>query len=288
MKYRAYWAEWCEFTNPETATTADVWRFITVQKKRKGFTGRESTSDAISWDTIAHKFILLNKFYNHLLLVQKIQRNPFHGVQIPKRSDEPQKRPTQALEAEDVKRILDIPGNLTKKGTRDNAILAAFFGAGLRLSENQKLKMQDYSLTTNGTRYLKLKKTKNRKNANQALPDWAAVYITEHYQIRLTDGAEPTDPLWPTYIGEDEQPRGEASTSTIQRLFKRYCRLAGLNPKDFSVHSARATSTTVLLDSGATIDEAQEFLRHATTRMVKAYDKRKRGIDEQVAKRIKY
>lgn len=285
-KYRAYWREWCEFTNANLATSADVWRYISLLKKQRGINVADDNN--LAWNTIIHKFVMLRKFYNHLLLVSAVKSNPFHGVEIPKKHDEPQKRPTKAIPFDFVSKIIAATGSLTKQSIRDKAILCSFFGAGLRLSEVQKLLIKDYRITPNGTRYFHLNKTKNRKNGEQALPEWAAKEITEHYNNRIADGANPNEPLWPIYIGKNEDPTTGLSTSTIQRLFKYYCRICGLSESNFSVHSARATATTKLRTDGASKEEAQQFLRHSSTKMVDIYDKRQNGIEEQIAKKVKY
>lgn len=68
--------------------------------------------------------------------------------------------------------------------------------------------------------------------------------------------------------------RGVASTHTLYGSWVRALTRAGLDPRHYTPHSARATAITKLLADGVPHREVQEFSRHSSVRMVERYDKR--------------
>ena len=188
-----------------------------------------------------------------------------------------------------VEKILHSPDIRTKKGLRDSAILSALFGGGLRRSEVASLRVADVRHTSSGNTYLYLRSTKAKKDAEAAIPDWAAQRILEYQSIRLKDGAMEGDYLFVSYRGQaGNSPTNEPiSHSGIYRLFKKYCMMAGVKGH-LSPHSARATAITKLLADGVPHRLVQQFSRHSSVQMVEVYDKRRIGIDENPGVRLKY
>ena len=69
---------------------------------------------------------------------------------------------------------------------------------------------------------------------------------------------------------------------------KEYCECVGLDPDQYSPHSARATGITKMLEQGIPHRQVQEFSRHSSVRMVELYDKRRIQIDHNPAKVLEY
>lgn len=281
-QYLAVFVEWSAFCNPEKAKESHAWRFITEQKKRKGITSRIDGNSAISWRTIERKVTILRAIYKACH-----SSNPFASIQLPRASRQPDKRPTQALPISEVKRLCALPGTVTKEHTRDSAILAVLFGAGLRISELQQLCIGDYRKTQYNTKYLLLRTTKANRHAEQPLPVWAAQILEKHFFQRCADGAKQHDPMWPNFVSDDEIPVGKLSLRTIQRIFKKWVKRAKIEGF-YSCHSARATAITALLASGADYRSVQEFSRHSSVQMVEVYDKRTFGIEKNPGKNLDY
>jgi integrase/recombinase XerD len=188
-----------------------------------------------------------------------------------------------------VKGVIGAADPSTPKGLRDQAILCALFGGGLRRSEVAALRVGDVRRSRNGTTYLYLRATKAKRDAEQALPPWAAKVITTLVQARLHDGAGPVDYLFISYQGQaGRAPTNEAvSASGIYKLFKHYCALSGAGP-NLTPHSARATAITRLLAAGIPHRQVQEFSRHSSIQMVEVYDKRRIGVDENPGVELSY
>jgi integrase len=188
-----------------------------------------------------------------------------------------------------VKRIVDSADPRTPRGLRDRAILAIFFGGGLRRGEVRNLRIGDVRHTRGGTTFLYLRSTKARRDAEQALPTWAATIVNELVKVRTRSGAGPSEYLFVGYTGRGgaKQTDRPISTVAIYELFKAYCAKAGAG-EFVTPHSARATAITKLLADGVPHRKVQEFSRHSSVQMVELYDKRRLGVEDNPGKDLDY
>lgn len=252
---------------------------------------RDGLQSTLSNATIAKKLAALRRIYKVLMAADLgIAVNPFDRDRVPApppRSG--QKRPTEMINFEKIKHILDMPSGADNKGLRDRAMLAVLFGGGLRRSELVALRIGDVKRTQKGTLYLLLRATKGKRDAEQALPDWAAKRVDELVAARCSQGANPADYLFVGYRGQGGRiPSCEPiSDNGLYRIFKHYCERAGINAP-VSPHSARATAITKLLEQGIGHREVQEFSRHASVQMVELYDKRRIGVDQNPARKLNF
>jgi integrase/recombinase XerD len=241
--------------------------------------------------TIWKKFAALRRMYRVLISAEFLSSNPFDSDKVPPPAkDSGRKRPTEMLAFDLVKQVIDLPDEKTEKGLRDKAILAALFGGGLRRSEIASLRISDFRITRAGTCYLYLRSTKARKDAEQALPTWAATLIAKVIdQRRKLHKAKEGDFIFISYVGfAGLTPVNKpVSHSGIYKLFKQYCLMIGAG-SHLSPHSARATAITKLLDQGLSHRFVQEFSRHSSIQMVEVYDKRRIGVDESAAKKLEF
>jgi integrase/recombinase XerD len=269
--------------NAEMEMLPDVTRLYYRPKKNEGL---EYT---LSNATIAKKFAVLRRLYRMLINANLLRQNPFDSdAAPPPPKDSGRKRPTEMIDFALVKRILDLPDTKNPKGLRDKAMLSLFFGAGLRRSEVQKLRIGDVRWTRDGTPFLYLRATKAKKDAEQALPGWAAEIVMQLVRARKSAGAYPEDYLFVGYTGRGGKRSTSAAVSTvgIYNIFKYYCERAGA--KFVSPHSARATAITKLLAEGIPHRKVQEFSRHASIQMVEVYDKRRLSIEENPGRDLEY
>lgn len=254
-------------------------------RKKDGLEATQSNA------TIHKKFAALRRIYRMLVSSNVgISENPFEVDKVPPPpKDAGRKRPTQMIDFELVMDILTAPDDTTPKGRRDRAILAVLFGGGIRRSELVSLRIADVRKTSSGTTFLYLRHTKAKRDAEQALPDWAALSLWELIAERKRDQAADSDYLFVGFTGRAGQ---RASTKPISDtgvylLFKRYCLAAGAG--GFATpHSARATAITKLLADGIPHREVQEFSRHASIQMVEWYDKRRFDVEQSPARVLDY
>ena len=264
-------------------------RLPTLEKRKA--TAQDGFQSTQSSATIAKKFAALRRIYRMLIAAElRAGSNPFDSDRVPAPSPHAgRKRPTEMVEFALVRKIVNMPGTKTAKGRRDCAMLAILFGGGLRRSEVVKLRIADVRRSQAGTLYLRLRSTKAKRDADQALPAWVGDYIHKTLEDRAEARAQPADYLFVSFRGRGglNQTTHPVSSHGLYELFKKYCRLAGTS--DFvSPHSARATAITKLLADGIPHREVQEFSRHSSVAMVEVYDKRRIGVDQSPAKKLDY
>jgi len=257
-------------------------------KKRARSDGLQST---LSNATIAKKFAALRRIYRALMAgIPEIKINPFDSDLVPPPpKDSGRKRPTQMIDFSFVKKVIELPDTDTPKGLRDATILAVLFGAGLRRSEVINIRLADLKRTAAGSFYLYLRSTKAGRDAEQALPEWASDFVSKLYESRKKQKASDGDFLFISYRGRNgsHPTHFPISDNGLYRMFKMYCKLAGAD-NFCTPHSARATAITKLLEDGVPHRMVQEFSRHSSIQMVEAYDKRRFGIEDSPAKKLKY
>jgi integrase len=185
--------------------------------------------------------------------------------------------------------IINLPDPNTPKGRRDRAILAVLFGGGIRRSELVSLRIGDLRRTSSKTTFMYLRHTKAKRDAEQALPDWAAQFVWELVTERRKDGAGEGDYIFVGFSGRAgiSSTGRPISDTGVYLLFKQYCMAAGAGA--FATpHSARATAITKLLADGIPHREVQEFSRHASIQMVEWYDKRRFDVEQSPARGLSY
>lgn len=219
----------------------------------------------------------LRSINEYLVEYSKINLNPFKSIaRVISARQATQVRPTKLIPFELVNVIVESPKVNTRKGVRDRALLAVLFGCGLRRSELQRLRLCDVMVSPKGSLYLELVRTKAGKRQQQPIPAWTWEHLSALTLQRRGETSEARAVLFCRYVAEQYRPDA-ISDRTIDRTFKRYLKLHGI---DAAPHSARATGATKLLSEGVPDREVQAFLRHSSTQMVQAYDKRRRSVDD--------
>ncbi len=262
-----------------------------VSKRRVQNIKKDGTQSTLSNATIRKKFAALRRIYRMLIASDLgIKNNPFDVDRVPvPPSNSGQKRPTEMLDFDKVFELINSIDGDSKINVRDKAILSLLFGGGLRRNEVTNILIADVRKTGSGTSFIYLRSTKAKRDAEQALPDWASLNLLNLVAQRKKEGAEDGDYVFVRYTGKGFNTPGDAALSDngLYRIFKGHCLRLGLG--DFlTPHSARATSITKLLHDGIPHREVQEFSRHSSVQMVEVYDKRRFGVDKSPAKKLKY
>jgi integrase/recombinase XerD len=262
-----------------------------VDSQRVKSARRDGLQHTLSNATIAKKFAALRRLYRVLIAADiGVRQNPFDTDRVPAPSLRAgQKRPTEMVVFSLVQTIISLPDIKTPRGLRDRAILAILFGGGLRRSELCQIRLGDIKRSQQGTVYVHLRATKAKRDADQALPEWAVDPLLQLLDQRISSGASSGDYLFQSYAGRGgNSPTPHAlSDKAVYRVFKHYCALAGAGPH-LTPHSARATAITKLLSDGVPHREVQEFSRHSSVAMVEVYDKRRLSIEQNPGRKLKY
>lgn len=161
----------------------------------------------------------------------------------------------------------------TVAGLRDKAILLLGFAGAFRRSELAALTVADIETVQEGLR-VTIRKSKTdqegightiaiynggRMQVVKALNDWLAVAnISDGFIFRpvSTSGSIRSTQL---------------TDKSIAEIVKKYARLAGLDPAEFSGHSLRAGFLTSAAEAGANIFKMMEVSRHKSVDTVKGY-----------------
>lgn len=266
-------------------------RGITIERASGRGAKKDGLDSTQSNATIHKKFAALRRIYRMLVASNLgISENPFEADKVPPPpKDAGRKRPTEMIDFDLVMDIVSIPNAETPKGRRDRAILAILFGGGLRRGEVVGLRIGDVKKTSSGTTFLYLRHTKAKKDAEQAVPSWAAAHIWDLIKDRKAEGASDGDYLFVGFTGKGGQTvtTKPMSDTGVYLLFKQYCMAAGAG-MHATPHSARATAITKLLADGIPHREVQEFSRHSSIQMVEWYDKRRFSVEQSPAKELSY
>ncbi len=144
----------------------------------------------------------------------------------------------------------------SEESPRDRALLALFYGAGLRLSEAAALDLDDVSLDRGEVRVM----GKGRRERIVPIGRGAEEAIRTYLDERGRDGG----PLFRNSRGARLSRRG------IQRAISRLLARVGRAGR-FTTHTLRHTFATHLLDRGADLRAVQELLGHASLASTQIY-----------------
>lgn len=166
-----------------------------------------------------------------------------------------------------VKKILAKIDRSTDQGKRDFAILALMITGGLRTIEVVRANIED--LTTAGDKtilYIQGKGHNERAeyiNISPQVEDAIRDYLSTR---KDTDGKQPL------FTSLSNNSKGERMTTrSISRLVKNAFVGAGYNSDRLTAHSTRHTAVTLALMGGESLEEVQQFARHANITTTQIY-----------------
>jgi len=166
-----------------------------------------------------------------------------------------------------------LPDAARRRAKKELALLYAYGGAGLRLSEAINLKIDDI-LEGGFIRVI-------RKGGHEdfvPVEDEVLRIFQDYLETKDQDGR---------FIFSGKDPDTPMAPRTAQSIIKAICRRAGLG--DVHVHSLRHTAGYQLSNSGARIEDIQDFLGHKNIATTKIYEhlvaeERKRRLPKRFAK----
>jgi integrase/recombinase XerC len=228
--------------------------------------------------TIGRKMSCLRTFFRILMRRKLATSNPLAGLRGPKRA----RRLPQFLAKEEVSRLLDQRGPVggeegsivAAEAARDQALLEALYGAGLRVSEACNLDVGDVVRAgANDARFI-VRQGKGRKDrvvpvgtaAMRAIGAYLAVrgrLAAAGKAGRASGGVSDAGALFLTRRGRRIGPR-----EARRRLDRREL---GVGVRRVSPHALRHSFATHLLGEGADLRSIQEMLGHASLRTTQRY-----------------
>lgn len=199
-----------------------------------------------------------------------VDLEPVRGSRLPR---------GRALEAGEIDRLFqacatDRPAT---SATRDAALLAVLYGAGLRRAEAIALDLVDYDSRA-GTLKVRGKGNKERlahvgAGGRAALDDWI--------DIR---GSASGPLFWPVHRSGRIGPPRRLSAQSVLYLAQRRADDGGV--AKFSPHDLRRSFVSDLLDRGVDLSTAQQLAGHAQVQTTARYDRRGEEAKSKAARQL--
>ena len=209
--------------------------------------------------TVTRSVAAIKSFYNCLIALGKVDRNPAKGVAPAK----VERKLPQVLTGKEVELFLEQPDCTDLKGYRDRAMLELLYATGIRVSELIDLDLDDLNLP--GGVLKCYSKGKERiiplyQTAIRALSEYV-----HNVRPQLVEDVEETA-LFVNMNGERMSRQG------FWKLIKYYQEKAGIQ-KDITPHTLRHSFAAHLLENGADLRSIQEMLGHADISSTQIYSK---------------
>jgi site-specific recombinase XerD len=247
--------------------------------------------------TVNRRISSLSSFYKYLAAAAAELRlpitvpNPAHAQFISRESTDARDE-TRALSATRARQLLGLPAGESVLDYRDRAILKFFLYSGARLSTACRLNVSDFH--QDGDEATIRLHEKGDKHHTIGIHFSAAQAIAEYIEkAELRSG-----PLFRPRLNPRSQKLGISAMdpATMYRLVEGYLqqlpgaikeRTAGeggvARVNVYTPHSLRATTATLLLDSGVDIIKVKELLGHRHITTTQIYDKRRRSTSESAS-----
>lgn len=186
------------------------------------------------------------------------------------------------LQREDAMAVLDSIDRSNPTGKRDYAMILLSITAGLRIIEMQRANIGNMEVMAGENVLYVQGKGHDEADTYKKLTPEVHAAIMDYLGTRgKLEGAAPL------FASEGHRNNGGRLTEpSISRIIKRRLQAAGYDTHRLTAHSLRHTSVTMLLESGATLQEAQHHARHASPETTGIYahniDQRKQHAEQRV------
>jgi len=239
----------------------------------------------LSKTTIARKYSALSSLFQYYCGMNAIKDNPVRGVNRPKVAYNIGKTP--AISNDQAKVLLDAPIGNSSREKRDRAILATFLFHGLRRSELAGLKVKDIQIRE-GIPFLRVE-GKGSKERYLPLHPAAAQRIHSYLEALGHKDYHEAPLFCPLKKYKDTNGNlKHITTDGIYKIVMHYAQIAGIDIKDFSPHSLRATATTNALLNNADLAKVQMWLGHSNISTTRLYDKRDNRPEDSPTFKVNY
>lgn len=215
-----------------------------------------------------YHLIALRSFFKYLSR-RDVESLAAEKIELPK----PPSRHVEFLEPTEVDRLLEATKQEKDKLTRlrDTAILELLFSTGLRISELVALNKDSINVKTREFSV----RGKGDKIRLVFLSEKAVAAIAAYLKER-EDNSKALFVRHDHKLSVEQQMKSFSESAsgltprTVQRLIKKYAKLAGIM-KNISPHTLRHSFATDLLSNGADLRAVQELLGHASVSTTQIY-----------------
>lgn len=199
--------------------------------------------------------------------------SPARGIPYLSRDKKP-----RGMSVEEFERFISVIPENTLKGIRDRCLMLVFFYTALRRIEVLRLRWGDISqgtiieqggTTRQGYLVRFSRKGHSRETTTSELPSEAMRSLETYLKASgRFDTIKPSDPLFVAIRrGSGRKQRSEyepLSPSAANAIFQTYLISAGLQNRNFSLHSLRHTSARIRYECGEDVISIQRRLGHSS------------------------
>jgi integrase/recombinase XerD len=238
--------------------------------------------------SVRRKMTALRSLFSYLKNWGYAGANPAHSDFVAAPAV-PRDGKTVGLTPAECRRLMESPKSQTPAGIRDRAIIALLAYSACRVGELAKLRVGDYQ-STGGHRVLQIMGKGGKERRVPLHPE--ACERLEAWLDMAGIRRETAGPLFrpgktARGTGKDGFRQERLSKRAVQRLVRRYVRLAGLDPS-VTVHSLRVTALTTARERGSDVIDLQEFAGHSDPRTTLAYIRNRDRLAKSPAYVLKY
>ena len=207
--------------------------------------------------TISRSLASIRSFYQYLLRVKKVKRDPTEGIQSPKI----ERRVPSVLTSQEVELLLEQPKDIDLKGIRDKAMLEFAYATGMKVTEIISLDISDVNLEEGYVTCRSKDKARNIPLGTlslKALKD----YIENSRNILIKD-----DGVTALFVNTNGQRLTRQGFWKIVKYYKDQAHIT----KDITPHILRHSFATHLLQNGADLKAIQTMLGHSDISSTQIY-----------------
>ena len=244
--YRYNLIKICSFFNTNditNLTSDDIRNFL--------YNSKESSK------TNAHYLTVFKSFYNYLLDIEKISKNPCDEIKSPKT---PKNLP-KFLTEEEVNKLLNIKCQ-KPIDYRNKAMLELLYATGIRISELLNLTLANINILDSSIKVMGKGSKERIIPISDITIKYLNLYISEYRNYILK--TKQSEFVFINYNGERMSRQG------FFKILKNLCLESGIN-KEISPHILRHSFATHLLNHGADLRIIQELLGHENITTTEIY-----------------
>ncbi len=211
----------------------------------------------ITATSVKRKLSTLRSLYKFLLREGVMKKNPTELVMVPKTG----KKLPQFVQEKEMDQLLDTSFFADDfSGRRDKAVVALFYGTGMRLSELKGIRMADLHWSD------KVVKVVGKRNKERLIPYPSEIKddLVNYIELRNELFGVGNSYLFVTDKGE------QIYDKLLYRIVRKYLSLVTTLEKR-SPHVLRHSYATHLLNRGADLNAIKELLGHASLAATQVY-----------------
>jgi integrase/recombinase XerC len=211
----------------------------------------------ITATSVKRKLSTLRSLYKYLLREGVMKKNPTELVMVPKTG----KKLPQFVQEKEMDQLLDASFFADDfSGRRDKAVVALFYGTGMRLSELKGIRMADLHWSD------KVVKVVGKRNKERLIPYPSEIKedLVNYIELRNELFGVGNSYLFVTDKGE------QIYDKLLYRIVRKYLSLVTTLEKR-SPHVLRHSYATHLLNRGADLNAIKELLGHASLAATQVY-----------------